>query len=735
MTTAAVQSPARVPTPRQKQTSLDPLDVSVADRPITGTTGQPKALSPSSISPTDKGGGNGRDGLGGGTTTGNGNGNGQGNGNGAGRRAARNGAPLDPLSDRATANLIRRILCPQQLDKGKSNSASIEGLLPPLTSRNDVDLQLYALIAIILREYVQNWYSKITPDETFVAEIVQIIAHCTRALEQRIRKVDLESLLLDEIPDLLDKHITAYRAAHNPITQAPIKTDPREIYHSLCPLPALSPVPRPGFPDSSTEQAQNEAAYRQLLVHGVLAILLPTEDLENDCLTALVGQILSELIIGNNVANKLSEPWLIREMLLVVTRVIDRRNVPQAGSKGQSKAVSGAGKIEVPEPTGSRKGFSAQAVLWSIVHWCFLAISFLRTIFTILIASRSLPRRTLRGLHDHDDGASRHKTGLKPIQSAKPSEMTSGPVITPVLAFRCWPAISNLIEMDVRMPWLCGTLAMLQWIMTRWPGRLAAVDGVIDRLLSHAIHRYLLDPAGLPPLLRNVRGALFPNNMPGTPTLTPPSSELELRALRRRCAKAIWTSLIPSRMVGRLYFNGAFIDSNKNYMTNNSSGSKTDNTGSIASGPGPSPLSSSGSSSSAPKRSTVAAAQKALDTNKHTTTNQTNNNGEGGSDRKKQNKQQQGPKDPSTAASSSAKLQIDDTTPVGAEVDEEDEEILQEIEQGILDVFSDEYCNKHFIYSLLELGLVRLMPELAEKRITELWNERVPGHVDAYNLA
>jgi hypothetical protein len=80
--------------------------------------------------------------------------------------------------------------------------------LPPLSSRNDVDLQLYALIAIILREYVQNWYTKITADETFVAEIVQIIAHITRALEQRLRKVDLESLLFDELPELLDNHVT-----------------------------------------------------------------------------------------------------------------------------------------------------------------------------------------------------------------------------------------------------------------------------------------------------------------------------------------------------------------------------------------------------------------------------------------------------------------------------------------------------------------------------------------------
>lgn len=126
---------------------------------------------------------------------------------GAPRRGIRQ-APADPLSDSTTAVLIRRILCPQQSDKGKTSSASIEDLLPPLTSRNDVDLQLYALIAIILREYVQNWYTKITPDDAFVAEIVQIIAHVTRALEQRLRKVDLESLLFDELPELLDSHVT-----------------------------------------------------------------------------------------------------------------------------------------------------------------------------------------------------------------------------------------------------------------------------------------------------------------------------------------------------------------------------------------------------------------------------------------------------------------------------------------------------------------------------------------------
>ena len=125
-----------------------------------------------------------------------------------GRGGVRTASAASPLSDKATAFLVRRILCPQQADKGRASPAPIEHLLPPLTSRNDVDLQLYALIAIILREFVQNWYAKITPDEAFVAEIVQIIAHITRALEQRLRKVDLESLLFDELPELLDRHVT-----------------------------------------------------------------------------------------------------------------------------------------------------------------------------------------------------------------------------------------------------------------------------------------------------------------------------------------------------------------------------------------------------------------------------------------------------------------------------------------------------------------------------------------------
>ncbi len=45
--------------------------------------------------------------------------------------------------------------------------------------------------------------------------------------------------------------------------------------------------------------------------------------------------------------------------------------------------------------------------------------------------------------------------------------------------------------------------------------------------------------------------------------------------------------------------------------------------------------------------------------------------------------------------------------------------------KGLLAVLDDEYCNKHLMYSVLELVLVRLLPELSDNGVVELWEERL----------
>lgn len=124
--------------------------------------------------------------------------------------------------DEATVSYIKRTLCKQLNATGSSADAAddidskpLEELLPPLTSSNEIDVQLYALIAVVLNLFVQSWYNKITPDQDFVANVVQIIAHCTRGLEQRLRNVDMEHLVFEELPGLLAEHIDGQSRASN----------------------------------------------------------------------------------------------------------------------------------------------------------------------------------------------------------------------------------------------------------------------------------------------------------------------------------------------------------------------------------------------------------------------------------------------------------------------------------------------------------------------------------------
>ena len=398
----------------------------------------------------------------------------------------------DALSDKATTAFIRRTLCSHQaLSEGGGATKPIDELLPPLTSSNEVDLQLYALLAVIIKDFVSTWYAKITPDHVFVDEVIQIVAHCTRALEQRLRKVDLETLLLDEIPLLVDAHVTgactschvqntkrsatdcitlAFRTSNRPMYPPPLASTPRQIYHTLNPHPALSPVPCESEPDSMVEQERNEEVWRQLLVQGVLAVLLQTEDLENGCLRALVGEVLSEMIVRAALSERLCQSWMLWEL---ITRVLEmtrpRNHVVESGSKaaGTSRLEQfGLMESEGPSHEASidhRPGSAASGAVsasisglfWAVVQYAFFAFTAARIVVLALASSPSLP--------------SRSKTWPVGGQARN---------LRPVVSFGVWRACSRLIDLDLRMPWLAGLLSLLHRAVVAGPGR---VDGGLDR--------------------------------------------------------------------------------------------------------------------------------------------------------------------------------------------------------------------------------------------------------------
>ena len=86
-----------------------------------------------------------------------------------------------------------------------------------------------------------------------------------------------------------------------------------QVFHNFQPHPALN------------SDLENERTYFKILTSGILATLLPTEDIMSHCERTLIREILSELIICNMV-DKLSEPWMLYEILY---KLLD----PSAGNK------------------------------------------------------------------------------------------------------------------------------------------------------------------------------------------------------------------------------------------------------------------------------------------------------------------------------------------------------------------------------------------------------------------
>jgi mitochondrial splicing suppressor protein 51 len=240
-------------------------------------------------------------------------------------------------------------------------------------------------------------------------------------------------------------------------------------------------VPKPNDARSVQIQAGNEAAYRQLLVQGVLALLLPADDLENECLTSLVGQIFSELIIGNLIANKLSEPWMLLEIFIILTRLAKRD--PQ--SPGTPAAKSDKPDIHhdqesLKESPRRSPGRSITRLFWAVVQWGFLLVSAIRLIAGTIVMSRSLPPRgtPLQGQELKLSKSTGHYDGEKPSKTtARVQTLTRVPIVD----FKLWPCVANLLEVDARMPWLGSALSMMQWGAMTGPGNIAGYDGAFDR--------------------------------------------------------------------------------------------------------------------------------------------------------------------------------------------------------------------------------------------------------------
>ncbi|KAL8996258.1 MAG: hypothetical protein Q9169_004189 [Polycauliona sp. 2 TL-2023] len=455
---------------------------------------------------------------------------------------SRQPAPTPFASDKTNIALIRSVLCPQQANTA-NDQWPIDDLLPPLSSSNEVDLQLYTVIAIVVKELVYSWYGKITPDQAFVDEVIRIIAHCTRAVEGRLRNIDLESLLLDEIPELVESHVLAYRISHGSGRKCHSFDSSRAVYHELNPHPAMSPVPNPLSETLVAQQLKNEADYRQLLVQGALAVLLPTEDLENACLRTLVADVIAETILSKSIGGRVCESWFVWTSITKLVEQVKALSKPR--TTGTEIEVDTRSRLEKygllsergsdmrPATDGRRSTLSE--IFWRVLQYGYLTVISIQFVVVGLFTASSEPRRSSWSKKTVVDAPTMVQT---PVAAAV--------TLRPLLDSKIFSLVSTVLDLTFRMPWLRGSLALMQHHLIQSPLSLLRV-GAMDRILDQYLHHLLithLNPSLIPPVLATIRTTLFPRNALPPPAPDPPSAEQQIE-IRRHCAETL-CSFVPA---------------------------------------------------------------------------------------------------------------------------------------------------------------------------------------------
>ena len=295
-----------------------------------------------------------------------------------------------------------------------------------------------------------------------------------------------------------------------------------EIFHNYHPHPALS------SPDT-------ESLYLKLIAAGILAILLPTEDLESDCERSLVREILSGMIL-RNVVDKLSEPYIIHEL---ITKVLEMLRAPKS-APGASEPVPGSEKK--PPIINPRRKRSYNEKISSVLlqhdsngsvyeeppldtvhpapNYKLVrippAVDKLLTIaFRLLSLARAFVSSFVTSLHTPP-----------PPRRKKP-----------LLRMSIFRLIPTYLHLPTLQPWTLGGLLFFTKPFTSRSTRLGVT---LDNLLSSSFRAYLSSPGPLVSILQSARTTLFPNS-PTSPKVYP--TPKEKARIKRAAEKAIYDAI------------------------------------------------------------------------------------------------------------------------------------------------------------------------------------------------
>ncbi|EGO03136.1 hypothetical protein SERLA73DRAFT_85045 [Serpula lacrymans var. lacrymans S7.3] len=439
----------------------------------------------------------------------------------------RHAAPAPSISSRVNTlkqqlpiSLAKRLLFPHLPDGAEP---------PPLfaspSCSKELNDEVYDLIALALRAYVNTWWSKISRyDKEVLPQITHILTFVLRELETRILAADLSAVVFLYAPCLITQHYRDYRNAKSKLSTsyatggaASLST----IFHHLQPHIAIS------------EDGQiNEEYYRQLFNH-VLRFSLPSEDYAPDVERFIIREIILKVLLKDTIP-KISQPWFIQKTILdFLDTPPDIKSIPNISQKTSS-----------PSPSFS---FHALLIIFlsavqSISGLCLTLTHAYKQAFDTIKRVNETSYLPINGRAQ----PAPHSPPKKPTSSSEdiepptPSSLSSLSNPTheshhesghesdlseespPHLADQCLTVVFEVFSVRCRFASsaLAHYISLLSFIFASF----------LNRLLSYLLYTQVLSSSSILSVLRLSKRTLFPYGYPGPPPVDPtPEEQIVIR--------------------------------------------------------------------------------------------------------------------------------------------------------------------------------------------------------------
>lgn len=234
----------------------------------------------------------------------------------------------------------------------------------------------------------------------------------------------------------------------------------------------------------------NESIWRQLLVQAALSLLLPPEDLENPPLRVLVSEILSDLILGKGVCGSICEGWFMWETITKVLVIARPATNLAASAEVVGPTTSRLEKFgllsdehldDLPEPKRSNPLDVLFQAFSQIIKYSTMIFLAMRGFAIALMSSATLADRTPphgKNLEPNVYEALNPSVQPRPMKGDPASQLNAK---RPIFGMYLWSCCSHLLSLDLRMPWLTKTGALMQWLLINGPGMVGRTNGRLDR--------------------------------------------------------------------------------------------------------------------------------------------------------------------------------------------------------------------------------------------------------------